>query len=90
MLETKRSDGVLQHWDSWGFAGMDNDTFLVSDAGDELSAAVAPRHSPTLPEPQADVAERWGKSHRLRCDIVWVDRVHRGFYVVTTADGCLF
>jgi hypothetical protein len=89
MLEAKRSDRVLQHWDSWGFVTMDNDTFLVSDADDELSAAVVPHHSPTLPEPQAGVAARWGKSHRLRCDIVWVDRVHRGFYVVTTADRCL-
>ena len=88
--EAERSDGVLQHWDSWGSAAtIENDSFLVSDADDALSAAVAPHRSPVLPEPQASIAARWGRLHHLRCDIVWVHRMQRGFYVLTTVDGCV-
>jgi hypothetical protein len=43
---------VLEHWDSWGFASMDNDTFLASDRDDALMGAIPARHSPTLPEPR--------------------------------------
>lgn len=85
----KLRDQVLEHWDSWGFASMDNDTFLASDLDDALAKAVPARRSPTLPEPQASVAHDWGRSHQLRCDIVWVNRVAKGFYVLTTADSCM-
>jgi hypothetical protein len=89
MREAMKKDEVLQHWDSWGFAGMDNDSYLVSDNRDMLSAATVSRQSPTLPQPQASVADRWGKSHRLGCDIVGVRRVQRGFYIVITYECML-
>ena len=88
-MNPKLEDRVFEHWDSWGFASMDNDTFLASDLDGTLTGAIPARHSPSLPQPQATVATRWKQSHRLPCDIVWVDRVAKGFYVLTTADGCM-
>jgi hypothetical protein len=87
--DAKSKDIILTHWDAWGFAGNDNDTYLASDPNDELANAVVAHHSPTMPSAQFNVAARWGQAHKLRCDIVWVQRLRQGFYVITTYDCTL-
>lgn len=88
MQEATGKDEILQHFDGWGFAGMDNDTYLVSDTENALAAAVD-FSRPVIPASKYRVAEKWAKSHRLRCDIVGVQRVWRGFYVVMTYECAL-
>ena len=55
----------------------------------DFSAAIAPHRSQMLPQSQFTVADRWRRSHRLGCDIVWVRRVARGFYVIETYECAL-
>lgn len=77
---------VLSHWDGWGFLGMDNDVYLVSDPTDVLSGALTVRRVQVLPAAKFAAARRWSGSLRLPCDPVWVSRLRRGFYLVTTFD----
>ena len=77
---------VLSHWDARGFLGMDNDVYLVSDPTDVLSGALMPGHVPTLPAAKFAAARRWSSSLHLPCEPVWVSRLRRGFYLVTTFD----
>ena len=76
----RRSDGVFKHWDGWGMAGNDNDSYLASDPTDTLA--------------RRGVADRWAKAHRLGCGIVAVRRMERGVYLLTTSncplDGIAF
>jgi hypothetical protein len=65
-------DGVFKHWDGWGMAGNDNDSYLASDPTDTLA--------------RPGVAARWAKDHRLGCDIVLVRRMGRGVYLLTTSN----
>jgi hypothetical protein len=68
-------DGVVRHWDGWGFAGLENDSYLVSDAGDSIADLAA--------------ANRWAQNRNLDCEIVATQRMWRGFYILTTAN-CAF
>ena len=65
-----RRDAVIQHWDGWGFAGMENDSYLVSDPDDSITGLEA--------------ANRWVRDHDLTCDVVAAQRMRRGFYILTT------
>ncbi len=65
-------DGVFKHWDGWGMAGNDNDSYLASDLTDTLD--------------RPGKAARWAKDRRLGCDIVGVRRMERGIYLLTTAN----
>ena len=65
-----RQDAVIQHWDGWGFAGMENDSYLVSDPDDSITGLEA--------------ANRWVRDHDLTCDVVAAQRMRRGFYILTT------
>jgi hypothetical protein len=65
-----RWDAVIQHWDGWGFAGMENDSYLVSDPDDSIAGLKA--------------ANRWARDHHLACEVVAVQKVWRSFYILTT------
>ena len=68
-------DGVISHWDSWGFLGNDNDSYLISDSRDDAM---------TVPS-----ADRWRVRMHLQCPIVDTARMWRGLYIVTTYN-CTF
>jgi hypothetical protein len=68
-------DAVVQHWDAWGFAGLENDSYLVSDAGDSIADLAA--------------ADRWAQDRNLDCGIAATQRMWRGFYILTT-ENCEF
>jgi hypothetical protein len=68
----RQRDGVFLHWDSWGMAGNDDDSYLASDPTDSLARPGA--------------AESWAKAHRLGCDIAAVRRMERGVFVLTTSN----
>jgi hypothetical protein len=64
------TDSILLGWDSWGMAGMENDSYIVSDKFD---------HSSTV-----ESAERWRKRMELDCPIAATKRMQKGIYLVTT------
>ena len=65
-------DAIIAQWDSWGFAGIENDSYLISDRLDDTSDAAS--------------AERWRVRMGLDCSIVSAVRMGKGIYIVTTAD----
>jgi len=63
-------DAIIITWDSWGMAGMENDSYLVSNPSDTISST--------------DAATRWAHGHRFDCEIVDVQRMRRSLYILTT------
>jgi len=63
-------DGVIQPWDGWGFAGMENYSYLVSDPRDAIAGLEA--------------ANQWAQDHKLACEIVATQRMRRAYYILTT------
>lgn len=63
-------DTMITGWDSWGMAGSENDSYLVSDKLDDSSDIAG--------------AERWRTRMRLDCPIAATARMWKGIYIVTT------
>lgn len=63
-------DSIITSWDSWGMAGSENDSYLVSDKQDDSSNVTS--------------AERWRVRMGLNCPIVATARMRKGIYIVTT------
>jgi hypothetical protein len=61
---------VLVRWDAWGAAGMENDSYLVSDPTDRL----------LVPENQAE----WKTQVGVTCDLVNIRRLRRGIFEIVT------
>jgi hypothetical protein len=70
-----KKDAVITAWDSWGMAGLENDSYLVSDISDDNRSVAA--------------AEQWRKHMRLKCPIVATERMAARIYMVTTSN-CSF
>ena len=68
----RRQNGVFKHWDFWGLAGMDFNSYLASDHADTL----------TLP----GAADRWATAKKLACPIASVAVWEPGVYLLTTAN----
>jgi hypothetical protein len=63
-------DSVITGWDSWGMAGSENDSYLISDKFDDSSTVAS--------------AERWRARMGLNCSITATARMQTGIYIVTT------
>lgn len=63
-------DRIITGWDSWGMAGSENDSYLISDKLDDSSNVAS--------------AERWRVRMGLDCPIVDTARMRKGIYIVTT------
>jgi hypothetical protein len=63
-------DGIIAPWDSWGFAGLENDSYLVADHGSALFSS----HEAT----------KWARRRGGKCDVVDVQLMRRGLYILTT------
>ncbi len=63
-------DGIISTWDGWGIAGMENDSYLVADHGNTLSST--------------DAATRWIRRRGWKCQIVDVQQMRHGLYILTT------
>ena len=63
-------DAVIAGWDSWGLAGSENFSYLVSDRLDDAQDVAS--------------AERWRVRMGLDCPIVATARMRKGIYIVTT------
>jgi hypothetical protein len=68
-------DGIVTDWDSWGFGGTENDSYLVADHGPAISS-------------NAD-ATAWIKRRGGKCEIVEVERMWPSLYILTTSDCVL-
>jgi len=68
-------DGIVTDWDSWGFGGTENDSYLIADHGPAISS-------------NAD-ATAWIKRHDGKCEIVEVERMWPSLYILTTSDCVL-
>lgn len=70
-------DDVISPWDDWGFAGMGNFSFLISDPDDTIGDSV-------------ERASVWVKRLKSDCEatqdggVADVVRLRRGIYIVTT------
>ncbi len=64
------TDGIITPWEFWGIAGMENDSYLVSNPSDTISST--------------DAATRWAQRYPSGCEIVDVKRMKRGLYILTT------
>ena len=65
-------DGIISVWDGWGFAGMENDSYLIADNGKTLSSA--------------NEATEWVKRWKSPCVIVELLEIRRGLFIFTTAN----
>ncbi len=63
-------DGIILNWDSWGMAGMSNDSFLVSVPKDNIASATD--------------ASQWSHSHGFVCDVIDTQRMRHGIYMFMT------
>jgi len=63
-------DGIVMTWDSWGFAGGGNDSYLVSNPSDSIS--------------NTEAATLWTYRLEHACEVVDVKRMIRGVYILTT------
>ena len=63
-------DGIIIPWDSWGMAGTDNDSYLVSNPDDSISDLRA--------------ASTWVRRIQPDCSAADVLRMRRGLYIITT------
>ncbi len=68
-------DGIVTDWDSWGFGGTENDSYLIADHGPGLLS-------------NAD-ATAWIERHSGKCEIVDVKRMWPSLYILTTSDCVL-
>ncbi len=65
-------DGIVTDWDSWGFGGTENDSYLVADHGAVLDSD--------------DAATKWIARHGGNCEIVDVERMWPSLYILTTSE----
>ena len=65
-------DGIVTDWDSWGFGGTENDSYLVADHGAVLDSN--------------DAATKWIARHGGKCEIVDVERMWPSLYILTTSE----
>jgi hypothetical protein len=63
-------DAIILEWDSWGMAGMENDSYLASNPGDNLG--------------EPNTAPQWLRHVGSICEIVDTKRLARSLYIVTT------
>jgi hypothetical protein len=68
--EFANRDAIILDWESWGFAGWENDSYLVSNPDDNLG--------------EASAAPKWLQHVGSGCEIVDTNRMAHGFYIVTT------
>jgi hypothetical protein len=68
--EWMTKDGIIVDWDGWGMAGMENDSYLVSNPDDMISTV--------------DLASQWSLQHANGCEVVGVQRMRRSLYILTT------
>jgi hypothetical protein len=73
LTESEGTDAVIRHWDAWGFAGMDNDSFLIADREDRLSTQAG--------------AVRWQQRNGGSCQVLDAKRMIPGIFIAIT-DGC--
>jgi hypothetical protein len=66
-----RRDAIITHWDGWGMAGSENDSYLVSNPDDSIGNS-------------ADKATMWAKRLKADCDIADATRLKNGLYILTT------
>ncbi len=57
-------------WDRWGFAGGENDSYLVSVPSDSLGNKAT--------------ATQWAQRFQPGCEITDSERMMRGLYILTT------
>lgn len=68
-------EGVVKTWESWGFAGTENDSYLAVDDTDALGSPSG--------------AARWRARNRFPCDVVDAERLWPKLYVVVTYECAL-
>jgi hypothetical protein len=70
LSEYANTDAIILDWEDWGLAGMENDSYLVSNPADNLG--------------ERGAAYEWTRHIGSTCDIVATKRMAPALYIVTT------
>jgi hypothetical protein len=70
LSEYAKKDAIILDWESWGLAGMDNDSYLVSNPADNFG--------------ERGAAFEWTRRIGSPCDIVATKRMAPALYIVRT------
>ena len=68
-------DGIISTWDSWGIAGMENDSYLVASHRNALFSN--------------NEATKWARQQGGKCDVVHVQEMRRDLHILTTYECSL-
>lgn len=74
LAQASEKDGIIMGWDSWGVAGQDTFSYLVTDTKDRLGARQR--------------ADEWTKRIGQSCGIWEAQRMWSKLYIVTTYTNC--
>ena len=74
LAQASKKDGIIMGWESWGMAGMDTFSYLVSDTEDRLESR--------------ERADKWTKQIGQSCGLSEVRRMWPRLYIVTTYTNC--
>ena len=69
-----KKDGIIMGWDSWGMAGQDTFSYLVTDTEDRLGSKKR--------------ADEWTKQIGQSCGLWEAQRMWARLYIVTTYTNC--
>jgi hypothetical protein len=70
LSEYAKTDAIIPDWEDWGLAGMENDSYLVSNPADNFG--------------ETGAAFEWTRRIGSTCDIVATKRMAPALYIVTT------
>jgi hypothetical protein len=68
-------EGIIMTWDAWGLAGMENESYLVSNPSDTISSTSA--------------ASKWAERYAVHhCGIAHATRMRQGLFVLRPYTNC--
>jgi hypothetical protein len=74
LAQASKKDGIIMGWDSWGIAGQDTFSYLVTDTEDRLGSK--------------ERADKWTKQIGQSCGVWEARRMWPRLYIVTTYTNC--
>ena len=74
LAEASKGNGIVMGWESWGMAGQDTFSYLVTDTQDRLGSKAR--------------VDQWTKQVGQSCGLWKEQRVWPKFYIVTTYTDC--
>ena len=74
LVQASKKDGIIMGWESWGMAGQDTFSYLVTDTEDRLASK--------------ERADKWTRQIGQSCELWEARRMWPRLYIVTTYTDC--